>query len=227
MATGKINWEVWNEKFTAAKSLMQTRSKNRAVLIEVAAQHPLADGVRPGLEFSQRLIEAVRLYGVATAMGLSPVIYVPGSRHQYHEVADQVSLSQAGVAFLKQQGIPPDVLHGDDINARYKGSRGIYNSADECFVAAKYFKENAFKQLWSVVSPAQLLRKALHYIWFGVLSQMYSVPIETAYHDYLREAYDAVPYVREMDPDSQAEHSAWAEQSRLERKPKEVHNSSL
>ncbi|MDD5110702.1 MAG: hypothetical protein PHI63_05855 [Patescibacteria group bacterium] len=220
MAAKKITRSAWEKKYASAEAFMRTRSDRSAVLIEVAAQHPLLDGTRPGEEFAARLREAARLYERTEREGRTAVFYVPGSRHRHQGVADKISLSQAGVTFLQQLGIPPHALHGDDLNERYKSKAGVYNSADECFVAAAYFKDGDFGQLWSVVSPVQLMRKALHYLWFGIVPQMFSVPVVDAFHNYLREAYDAIPYVRDTDPDSQRETSAWAKRSRLERKPK-------
>jgi len=36
-------------------------------------------------------------------------------------VADKISLSAAGCAFLRANGVPDRTLHCDDLNDRYKG----------------------------------------------------------------------------------------------------------
>ena len=108
--------------------------------------------------------------------GIKVEIYVPGSTHVFKGHADKISLSKAGINFLSQLGIPLEALHGDDLNIKYKGMDGVYNSADECFVAASYFKDNNFGRLYSVLSPVQLFRKTFHYMEYGVLPQNYNAP---------------------------------------------------
>lgn len=146
-------------------------------------------------------------------------IYVPGSRHVFRGKADAISLSQAGKAYLGAAGVALDVIRGDDLNERYKGAEGVYGSADECFVAASYFMGNDFGLLASVVSPAQLFRKALHYIEFEVLPLSYSVPTMNSYHNILDELFEEVPHVLYADGTLQGDHSDKARRLREERKP--------
>jgi hypothetical protein len=100
----------WDQKYAAAKELMQSRLSIPKVLIEVGAQHPLVRGTEPGEEFSARLLLAKKLFEEKTTQGLHVEIYVPGSRHMHQGVADTVSLARAGVMFLEQQGLPKENL---------------------------------------------------------------------------------------------------------------------
>src|SRR5262249_39800186 len=126
-------------------------------------------------------------------------IYVPGSIHMFEGRPDKVSLSKAGSEFLGQQGLPLHLIRGDDLNERYKGEDGVYNSADECFVAASYFKDGRFGHLYSVLSPAQVFRKTLHYLEFGVLPLNYTAPSLETFHNYIGEIFEAIPYVLFVD----------------------------
>ena len=217
----RITRAQWEERYAAAKRFMQERVGNSSVLIEVAAQHPLQEGRRPNEEFARRLLLGRELYAEAEAQGRDAVIYVPGSRHMHDGVADEVALSQAGVTFLRELGMPENALRGEDLNRRYKGSQGVYNSADECYVAASYFRNGNFGQLHSVLSPVQLYRKALHYIWFGVVPLFHTAPTVATFHNYIREAYDLIPYVRDLDPDLQGANSHYGNLWRRERTPRE------
>jgi hypothetical protein len=199
---------------------MQSRRNEDSVLIEIAAQHPLANGDQPGSEFTARLDQGAELFRRFEALVPRVEIYVPGSRHVHEGVADTVSLSQAGTAYLLRLGILGESLHGDDLNLRYKGDAGVYNSADECFVAASYFRDEMFGHLISVVSPAQLLRKTLHYAAFGVLPLSYTAPTETMFHDYVDEIFDKIPYVLLTDHDLQSPDSVAAADMRASRKPR-------
>lgn len=190
------------------------------MLIEIAAQHPLVNGDQPGDEFSARLNRGVELFD--TFRRLAPIVevYVPGSLHMHGGSPDSVSLSYAGTTYLEAAGIPRSALHGDDLNLTYKGDAGVYNSADECFVTASYFKDQSFGHLVSVVSPAQLLRKTLHYAAFGVLPLSYTAPTEEMFHDYLDEIFEKIPYVLLVDHDLQSPESTAAAALRADRKPR-------
>jgi hypothetical protein len=120
-------------------------------LIEVSAQHPLVGGTRPDEEFGVRLERGKELRDELMGRGFRVELYVPGSRHKHDGVPDLVSLSSAGTSYLIDSGIPSEVIHGDDLNERYKGAAGVYGSADECFVAASYFKDGEFGLLASVL----------------------------------------------------------------------------
>jgi hypothetical protein len=211
----------WDQKYAAAKELMQSRLSIPKVLIEVGAQHPLVRGTEPGEEFSARLLLAKKLFEEKTTQGLHVEIYVPGSRHMHQGVADTVSLARAGVMFLEQQGLPKENLHGPDLNERYKGDQGVYNSADECFVSASYFQDENFGQFLCVLSPVQMYRKALHHIWFGVLPLFYTAPTLNTFHNYINEVYDAIPGVRDIDPNLQSADSFFGKESRKNRRPQD------
>ncbi|MBH8552678.1 hypothetical protein I8751_09890 [Nostocaceae cyanobacterium CENA357] len=211
--------QYWEEKFEIAKKFMEERSNIPAVLIEVAAQHPLLDGEKPNEEFTKRLLLAKTLYKQESNAGKHVEIYVPGSRHRHEGVVDKVSLSEAGMIFLEQQGISREIIHGDDLNFKYKGDRGVYNSADECFVASSYFKDGNFGYLFSVLSPIQVFRKTIHYIEFGVLPLNYTAPALDTFHDYIDEMFEAVPYALFVDPDMQSKNSVRANELRHLRMP--------
>jgi len=214
------NRDYWEKKYATAKLFMKSRYSIPSLLIEIAAQHPLVDGKKPNEEFSQRLLLGKMLYEREKKRDIKVEIYVPGSLHIFKGRADKISLSEAGIKFLSQLGIPLEVLHGDDLNVKYKGIDGVYNSADECFVAASYFKENNFGRLYSVLSPVQLFRKTLHYMEFGVLPQNYTAPVSETFHNYIGEIFEAIPYVLFIDPGMQGQDSIRSQETREERKPK-------
>ena len=211
----------WEDKYESAVSYMESRPRSGRVLLEIAAQHPLVNGLYPNKEFAARLRLGIELYQHHVHDQADVEIYVPGSRHVFDGVADKVSLSSAGIAYLIQNGIPAAVLHGDDLNARYKAEDGVYNSADECFVAASYFKNSNFETLASVVSPGQLIRKTLHYIAFGVIPLTYTAPVKLAFHGYMDELFTEIPFVLLVDATLQDPGSEKAERLRQERRPKE------
>jgi len=199
--------EEWEEKFVQAKKLMVSRLEIKKVLIEVAAQHPLIDETKPGVEFTARLLKGEELFHENLQEGMEVEIYVPGSLHMWEGIVDKIPLSEAGVRFLEERGLPREALHGEDLNQRYKGNTplpGVYNSADECFVAANYFRDRNFGRLCSVVSPNQLNRKTLHYIWFGIIPLFYTATTQINFHDPVFENFHLVPYVLNVDPDWQS-----------------------
>ena len=193
--TYKYDYDKWLKKYNKAKSFMQKRSGGNRVLIEVAAQHPLIDGVRPNEEFEKRLMLGIELYEQETQKGNYVEFYVPGSLHQYNGVPDKIELCEAGCKFLREHGIDEKIIHGHDLNEKYKGSDGVYNSADECFVSSKYFVDGNFNFLFSVVSPAQMYRKTLFYIEFGVLPLNFSAPTTNTFHNYIDEIFLHLPNV--------------------------------
>ncbi len=164
-------------------------------LIEIAAQHPLREDGTPGGEFRRRLEEGYRLYWSLVDSGEKCAIYVPGSKHLRpggKGKADRTSLSSSGIAYLlgKERKIPRKALFGEKANALYKGEAGVYNSADECYVAARLFKDGNYRSLISVCSPNQLLRKEFFYLEQELLPTMVPVPYERAYHaDFVDEAF--------------------------------------
>lgn len=212
--------DLWRTKYSAARSFMAMRAGNPRVLIEVAAQHPLTDGVRPNEEFRARLDRGRELFDRYREGGHVCEIYVPGSRHVVDGVADLVSLSEAGCTYLVEGGVPASAVRGDDLNLEYKGSDGVYGSADECFVAASHYCNGDFGVLVSVCSPAQMIRKTLHYIEFGVVPLNFTAPVMDGFHDYLDELFIRVPYVLAVDARVQGD-STEARRLRAERKPRD------
>ncbi|MFJ9950799.1 hypothetical protein [Kitasatospora sp. NPDC091207] len=211
----------WRDRLTAAQAFMRERSHLPGVLIEVAAQHPLVDGATPGDEFAARLRRGHALFEEFRAAGRPVEIYVPGSRHRHLGVEDASSLSRAGGDFLEKLGVPPSAVRGDDLNERYKGDAGVYGSADECFVAASYFRDGEFGTLVSVCSPAQMTRKMLHYLQFGVHPLNHTAPTPEGFHDFLYEILVAVPEVLGTEDTLQGRGSDGAERLRAERRPRE------
>jgi hypothetical protein len=208
----------WTAKLDAARATMKERAVASSVLIEIAAQHPLVDGVLPNEEFRTRLDRGKELFDAFRASGRAVEVYVPGSRHMFDGQPDLISLSSAGKSYLESLSIPSELIHGEDLNYRYKGTDGVYGSADECFVASQYFKDGLFGTLASVTSPAQMLRKTLHYIAFGVVPQNFTAPTIDSYHDYIDELFLAIPRVLAVDSTLQGD-SKDAERLRAERKP--------
>jgi hypothetical protein len=209
----------WERQYQLAHEFMASRRGDRSILIEIAAQHPLVDGVRPNEEFASRLDLGRRLYWEFSTEGRSVELYVPGSRHRDGDIVDSISLSAAGKAYLIDLDVPDEAIHGDDLNLKYKGRDGVYGSADECFVAASYFKDRSFGSLASVVSPAQLFRKTLHYLAFGVIPLNYTAPTTTGYHNYITEIFENIPHVLFANHDLQAPDSSSAQHLRDQRRP--------
>jgi hypothetical protein len=189
------------------------------VLIEVAAQHPLKSDGTPEDEFAKRLDCAIRLYNDLINSGKVVKMYVPGSIHCTSGVADPVSLSSSGCKYLLEHGIPENALYGDNMNKKYKGDDGVYNSADECFVATRIFYDEKFQLLYSVCSPNQMLRKKLFYIAFGVLPYFNVVNAERMYHNDINELFHSIPTVLYRDHTWQG-NSEIAAKLRAERKPR-------
>jgi hypothetical protein len=212
--------EYWEKKFARAKTnMVEKQSFCTDALIEVAAQHPLmADGT-PSKEFQARLDHAAALYTRLAQDNIHAVLYVPGSIHMHNGIVDTQSLSAAGKQYLLAKGIPESALLGDDENQKYKGDWGVYNSADECYVASQLFQHGNFKQLHCVCSPNQMLRKQLFYMEFGVLPYFHTVPCENMAHSFLHELFDTIPDVITNDHDWQSEGSVNGTKTRLERDP--------
>ncbi len=185
------------------------------VLIEVAAQHPLRDGKTPDTAFRMRLDRAAALYRELCAAGKTCSIYVPGSLHN----GDSVSLSSAGIGYLMQSGaVKPEDILPETVNALFKGSDGVYNSADECFTAAQLFRNGAFGALHCVCSANQMVRKTLFYWRFGVVPQMHTVP-DDSFHSSLYELFTGVPDVLLNDHDWQDPEAHHVRRSQAERMP--------
>jgi hypothetical protein len=85
----------WQDKLANAKERTHARSDRRGALIEVAAQHPLRDGLYPNAEFATRLDSAIALYRQVSEEEPGDVrIYVPGSVHMNNGIPDKVSLNK-------------------------------------------------------------------------------------------------------------------------------------
>ena len=214
--------EYWEEKYKDALRNQRKKKGNR-VLIEVAAQHPLKDNAYPDDEFKARLDFAIARIKEEKEHGNEVEIYVPGSIHlDFEGIEDDCSLSFAGMEYLKEKGLSADIIHGEDLNSKYDEARiwkGVYNSADECYIASKYFYEENFDKLICVCSPNQVIRKTFLYINQGILPLVYSVPIDHLFHKPIGEIYDALPYLLGKDHDCQGEDSFEAKRTRLERMP--------
>lgn len=183
----------WAQLLHAAQERMKQADISDGLLIEVAAQHPLVEGMYPNAEFSARLDAAAERYRRERMNGYAVKVYVPGSRHRYGGISDDISLSQAGSRYLEDIGIPSCDIYGDEANQRFKGDSGVFNSSDECYVATCLFNELGFGCIASYCSPAQLMRKALSYIQFGIIPDMYSVPCEHMFHNYVDEVFLHIP----------------------------------
>lgn len=209
----------WQHLYLEALNATKSCSERPGALIEVAAQHPLRNGLYPNAEFSARLDAAAELYRQLKDAEIGLVkVYVPGSIHMDNGVSDAISLSEAGCRYLVSRGIEANDLFGEDANLKYKGEIGVYNSSDECYVASRLFEDLAFGQIHSFCSPAQLLRKSLSYIRFGYVPSMHSVPVESMFHSYVDEAFLYIPRLLEDEYGLQKD-SAEADRLRLLRKP--------
>ncbi len=212
----------WKEKLDAAKKCAlqaRTDSNRNGVLIEVAAQHPLeADGA-PGVEFARRLDMGYKLYDEYQEKHIRCKIYVPGSLHMHNGVKDKVTLSEAGRKYLIDKGVSPEDIYGEDQNVKYRGADGVYNSADECFVASQIWKDECFSELVCVCSPIQSMRKTAHYIAFGAFPSVFTCPSPEMFHDYVYEMFTGLPYVLYEDPYLDPKESKLAREHRVNRKP--------
>lgn len=212
--------EYWrNKQEKASIEGIKRKSKYHRILIEVAAQHPL-DGDKPDIEFQKRLDYGAKLFDQLTSEGLSVSIYVPGSVHCFNGIQDPVSLSSAGTSYLMKQGVPKDCILGDDMNIRYKADKGVYNSADECYVASQILKDGKYADLYCVCSPNQMLRKQLFYLAFEVIPHFCTVPCDNLAHDAIYELFEAIPDVIYRDHTWQGEDSLNGNRTRLDRMPK-------
>ena len=214
--------EYWRELYTKAdyNMLSTLRSRKTGILIEIAAQHPLIDG-KPDEEFKRRLDYGAELYRKEKVSCDLVKVYVPGSLHKHNGILDAASLTQAGREYLLSIGIPDSDILGEAENLKYKGKDGVYNSADECFVASRIFLDGNYSKLYCVCSPNQMIRKQLFYFAFGVVPLFCTVPCDNPAHDPIYELFEAVPNVIYNDHTWQGADSENALRARKDRKPTE------
>lgn len=208
--------QYWLQKKKQAEEFMKKNQKSPKVLIEIAAQHPLCQGKYPNVEFKRRLDMAIQL---CNDIGPKIVwLYVPGSRHKHKGVADEISLSEAGKKYLIEHGIDESHIYAEEANDKYKGNFGVYNSADESYVASCIFKDDHFGRMICVCSPYQTMRKSLYYIEFGLISECYGIPSAVMFHDPISEYFGSLWLTVFKDHNWQGEHSEAAINSRINRK---------
>lgn len=221
MNEDNTNYIRWKTKYENAKKNSISSRVNKGILIEIAAQHPLVEGMFPNEEFTNRLLLGIKIYKEYISNGEVVKFFIPGSIHMDNGISDKISLSKAGSDFLISNGIPQEDIYGEEVNTIYKGDSGVYNSSDECYVASKLFDELQFREIHCVCSSAQLMRKALSYIQFGYLPYMHSVTCEEMYHNYIDEVFKYIPIVINDDSALQGE-SQEAERLRKLRKPTSI-----
>lgn len=191
----------WDGMYDVAVHNMELcAAASTEVFIEVAAQHPLKEGLYPDWEFEARLHEAVkRLLDPKTHLDnphLHPKqvhIYVPGGRHKKDGVEDKVSLSEAGITWLKEHdcGLHTQLHGGDELNRRLTNGRGIFNGEDECDAAVRMFKELKAGRFICICSQGQMMRKALAYIQRGYYPEFVVLP--GRHHNPVWEAFHGIP----------------------------------
>lgn len=150
----------------AISSILAKRTVERGntALLIPAAQHPLVGGVKPGKEFEQRLVAALRYREKVTKRGDSVAFFLTGNRH--HDVAtgqtDSVALYDAAGKWLLDEGVPAEELHGKDwIDA--SPNPQVYNGADEIRVAAEgYYRNPQFKSARYFCAPGQSRRAEMY-----------------------------------------------------------------
>lgn len=196
---------LWLDKYTAALETMEkSKTTGSGILIEIAAQHPLKDGMYPAGEFQARLNLGLKLYNEFANKDIVK-FYIPGSKHQENGKADLVSLSEAGKNYLIDKGVPAENIFADDANSEIMGEKGVYNSTDECYVSCKLFKKYNFKELHLVCSPNQMMRKMLCYIDFGCFPNIHTASYEKMYHNPINEIFECIPKVLENNQKAQDE----------------------
>lgn len=212
--------EYWINKQLIAKEKTKIKENRKGTLIECAAQHPLKNGDEPNKEFAARLDVGLELYRKLKNENQLVHIYIPGSIHMHNGVSDKISLSQAGKNYLIAKGVSENDILAEEQNNLYKGKDGVYNSADECFVASKIYENGDYKDLYCICSSNQLTKKALFYIEFGVIAKCISVPVDNMYHDLINELFVDVNTILNDDHDYQDEDKKMAQITRANRKPR-------
>lgn len=190
--------------FKSINSNGKSKKTGKGVLIEVAAQHPLKDGLYPAEEFQTRLDLGIKIYNEFISKE-NVKFYIPGSRHQENGKADIVSLSEAGKNYLISKGISQENIFADDANFAIMGEKGVYNSTDECYVSCRLFEKYKFKELHLVCSPNQMMRKMLCYIDFGYFPNIHTASCDKMYHNPINEIFECIPKVLENNQQAQDE----------------------
>ncbi len=217
------SWEDTAEPYWAKKyqlALESTVSDPKKILIEVSSQHPLIGGQTPSEEFCKRMDAGIELYSKLKKDRKSVKFYIPGSLHSENGVSDLISLSEAGKRYLLDKGIAAEDIYAEEINIKYKGKDGVYNSADECYASAMLYKDEGFEELYCFCSPMQVLKKQLFYIENDILAKIYSVPVDGCLGNPFFQAGVIVPEVVFYDHSWQNE-SYYGIKSRKERKPRQ------
>lgn len=216
------SWEntaevYWAEKY---KHALQTQVADpKRVLIQISAQHPLVNGDTPNEEFCSRLNAGIALYHELKEHGKQVKFYIPGSTHAENGQLDALPLSEAGKNYLLAQNIPATDIYANDMNIKYKGNDGVYNSADECYVCAKIYIDEGFEELHCFCSPLQVLKNQLFFIENGILAKIYSIPAKNYYHNPFFEAGVMIPEIVFYDHSWQG-NSYYGMKSRKDRMPK-------
>ena len=222
----------WNWMYEHA----QPANANGLTLIEIAAQHPLKNGKEPAEEFEGRLQEAIRLYRSLKNEKQDRIVklYVPGSRHCENGKCDKLTLSQAGIEYLKKhlnEIEQLDILKEEDTNQKYMPN-GVYNSMDECYVASEIYKEllSVYKskegQIICVCSPNQVMRKTFIYLRYGIEVMCHSVPIpgKMMYHNPVWEYFGSLHKAVYSNNDWQNPENDQFIESRKSRSPRSLLN---
>ncbi len=208
----------WQKKYSDALR-KNPGNEPKKILLQISAQHPLKNGVEPDEEFEGRLKTAIALYTRWAKEGKQVTLYVPGSRHKTENGEDNIPLSDAGKNFLLQQGIPPADILGEETNQLYKGTDGVYNSADECYVSSQIYKNGHYDRLCCICSPLQTVKNSLYFIENGVLPSIYAVPSEQPFHEPYEESAVILPEILYYDHSWQGKTSCYGNRSRKERRP--------
>ncbi|MBR3511107.1 MAG: hypothetical protein IKN73_03530 [Alphaproteobacteria bacterium] len=182
----------------ASINMKHAKSFGDGILIEIAAQHPLQDGLLPNHEFKTRLDAGIELYKFLKQNN-NVKIYVPGSKHQENGTIDLISLSESGLKYLINHGIPEQDIFANDANNEFMPYNGVYNSSDECFVSCELFKKHNFQELHLICSQNQIMRKILCYIKCGYLPIIHSVYCEKMYHNPIDEIFKNIPKLLKDD----------------------------
>ena len=198
--------QYWTSKYDdAVIKTGNMRNRFSRTLIEVSAQHPLKDGKYPNAEFTARLDYAIKL--LQSNPKENYIIYVPGSIHRLDNMNDELSLSEAGVNYLLEHNIPEDRIFGNEANVRYMKDAGVYNSSDECYVAAQLYADQKCGRLICICSPYQLMRKTFYYLEHGIIPECHGITLDSMYHNPISEYFGSLHlavhgHQNWQDPDS-------------------------